>query len=135
MKFLFACVLLLLPLASFAGFEITPGLWETKTTVTAGDVSLPAETDKICWSAQMLNSAEILTRIRTCKMSVNSQTTKKVSGTFDCPKATGTFDWTATTYKEYLGLMTGKTKDGKSSVTRIEGKFLSADCGKVVSAY
>jgi hypothetical protein len=88
---------------------------------------------KSCLTADMLKDPNKITETQECKTTITSQTSKKVVGTFKCtePEATGTFEWNATSQTAYSGVMNGKTADGKSALIRADGKFLSADCGKV----
>jgi hypothetical protein len=91
---------------------------------------------KTCWTADMLKDPNKVTETEECKTTITSQTSKKVVGTFKCtePEATGTFEWNAKSQTAYSAVMTGKTADGKSAIIRGEGKFLSADCGKLKPA-
>lgn len=88
---------------------------------------------KSCMTAEMLKDPKKITETQECKTVITSQTSKKLSGTFKCtePEASGTFEWAAKSQTEYSGVMNGKTTDGKSAIIRADGKFLSADCGKV----
>lgn len=91
---------------------------------------------KTCWTAEMLKDPNKVTETNECKTTITSQTSKKIVGTFKCtePEATGTFEWNATSQTAYTGVMNGKTTDGKSAIIRADGKFLSADCGKLKPA-
>ena len=91
---------------------------------------------KTCWTAEMLKDPNKVTETNECKTTITSQTSKKIVGTFKCtePEATGTFEWNATSQTSYTGVMNGKTTDGKSAIIRADGKFLSADCGKLKPA-
>jgi hypothetical protein len=169
-KTLFAAALIL-PLSSFAGLDIKPGLWTTKMTIEIAGQKLdpmammdsafaamsPEQKKKVqdmiagsghsmpkmdkdgaktCFTAAMLNDPKKVTETDECKTTLTSQTSKKLSGTFKCtePEASGTFEWTAKSPTEYSGVMNGKTADGKSAIIRADGKFVSADCGKVKPA-
>ena len=162
---------LILPLSSFAGLDIKPGLWTTKMTIEiAGQKLDPAammdtafammsaeqkkkiqdmiaqsghsmpkmdkDGAKTCFTAEMLKDPNKVTETQDCKTTITSQTSKKIVGTFKCtePEATGTFEWNATSQTAYNGVMNGKTADGKSAIIRADGKFVSADCGKVKPA-
>ncbi|WP_413612248.1 DUF3617 domain-containing protein [Bdellovibrio sp. HCB-110] len=89
---------------------------------------------RICYTKAMLNDPKkVMESSKKCKMDLKSQTSTKLTGTFNCPddKTSGTFDWTVKNQNLYEGLMTGKTKDGKTSLVRQNAKFVSADCGSV----
>ncbi|MNL12266.1 hypothetical protein D3C87_1331290 [compost metagenome] len=91
---------------------------------------------KTCMTAAMLKDPNKVTETKECKTTITSQTSKKIVGTFKCtePEASGTFEWNAKSQTEYTGVMNGKTADGKSAIIRADGKFVSADCGKVKPA-
>nr|BFD59922.1 DUF3617 domain-containing protein [Bdellovibrio sp. CKG001] len=168
MKHLLLTAALLTAASSAQAFDIKPGLWEAKMTLTLdGKVfdpmaemnkalaQVPAEQRKqmeemmaksgshmpitkdgyrICYTADMLNNPKsVMDATKSCTTKVTTQTAKKISGTFDCPKedAKGTFEWTAKSDTQYEGVMTGKNSKGKDTVIRYEGKFVSTDCGKV----
>ncbi|WP_413942774.1 DUF3617 domain-containing protein [Bdellovibrio sp. HCB-162] len=89
---------------------------------------------KVCYTKDMLdNPKKVMDAAKKCKMNLKTQSSTKLTGTFDCPedKTSGTFDWTVKNQNQYEGVMTGKTKDGKSSLIRQNAKFVSVDCGSV----
>lgn len=168
MRYLLLTTAFLTAASSAQAFDIKPGLWEAKMTLTLDGktfdpmaemnkalAQLPPEQRKqmedmmaksgsqmpitkdgyrICYTADMLkNPSSVMDATKSCKTKITTQTAKKISGTFDCPKedAKGTFDWTAKSDTQYEGVMTGKTSQGKDTVIRYEGTFVSADCGKV----
>lgn len=95
---------------------------------------MTADGFQVCYTKDMLNNPrKFMEQSKTCKMNLKTQTATKLTGTFDCPqeKTTGTFEWTVKDSGQYNGVMTGKTKDGKSSMVEQNAKFISADCGSV----
>lgn len=167
MKILLGCLLFFFGFQALAAFDIKPGLWNVKMTMSVdGKVfdplaevtkvleSLPPEQRKqmesvlgakghmpagkdgiaVCYSAESLkNPVSMVDNSGGCKTKTTSQTAKTISGTFECTEdgSKGTFEWSAKSDSEYVGLMNGKNRKGENTVIRYEGKFRSSDCGKI----
>lgn len=116
--------------------KLSPEQRKQMEAMMAGNSQMPIAKDgyRVCYTKEMLkNPGKVMEGTQSCTTKITTQTSKKIAGSFDCPKedAKGTFEWNAKSDSAYEGLMTGKTSKGKDTVIRYSGKFISADCGKV----
>ncbi|AHZ84847.1 hypothetical protein Bb109J_c2153 [Bdellovibrio bacteriovorus] len=116
--------------------QLPPEQRKKMEAMLAGSDKIPVTKNgyRICYTADMLKSPnKVMEGTKACTTKITTQTAKKLAGTFDCPKddAKGDFEWNAKSSNEYEGLMNGKTSKGGNTQVRYQGKFISADCGKV----
>jgi hypothetical protein len=115
------------------------GLWQITTTVKTADAALHSFSSEHCMTAQEVKSQEIPqnSENKMCKLTGQKATGKTLSAQMTCTgqaKGTGKLTVTYDSDTHYTGSLAMTTEAGGQTMhmtNTFDGKWVSADCGKV----